>query len=155
MATTHHTGSIDTHANWINRHPQHRGAKAIAALRSAQARGTAFPWTLVNPQGLDGAPNLPKVVFEHTPLAHVDKIAVPTLILAAEKEELFKNEQNSELVYEKMRLQGTGAPVQLGYLPGGHYDAYGQPAFGIGSKRAVEWFSLYLGNQQPPQMAKL
>ena len=141
-------GSIDTHANWINRHPQYKGRQAIAGLRSAQARGEAFPWTLTNPKGLDGAPNLPKVVFEHRPVAYVDNIRVPTLILAAENEELFKNEKNSELVYDKLSRRGgaLAPPCELGYLPGGHYDAYGQPAFGIGCKRAVEWFSLYIGD---------
>ena len=138
-------GSIDTHANWINRHPEYRGEQQIRKLATLQAQGKVFPWNLKMPKGLDGAPNLPKVVFEHTrnTIGAVSKIRVPTLILAAENEELFKNERNSLLVYEILR---TNAPSDIAYLPGGHYDAYGQPAYGIGSKKALEWFQLYLGS---------
>jgi len=141
-------GSINTHANWINRHPQYRGAPAIHRLAAEQAQGITFPWTLQMPAGLDGAPNLPKVVFEHTDktISSLDRIQAPTLILAAEKEELFRNEQNSELVYE--RLKGR-VPAQLDYLPGGHYDAYGNPAYGKGLQLATDWFKLYLSNPDP------
>ncbi len=137
-------GSIDTHANWINRHPQYRGEQSIRQLATAQAQGRVFPWTIQHPKGLDGAPNLPKVVFEHTAhtISSASKIRVPTLILAASEEELFKNERNSELVYQIVR---QNVPSDIGYLPGKHYDAYGQPAYGIGVKRASEWFQIYLG----------
>ena len=140
-------GSIDTHANWVNRHPEYRGVKAIQELATEQAQGKIFPWTIGMPIGLDGSPALPKVVFEHTAntIASVEKIRVPTMILAAEKEELFKNENNSELVYQKLKGK---VPVELDYLAGGHYDAYGQPAYGKGVARATEWFQIYLGT--PP-----
>eukprot|EP00516_Mucochytrium_quahogii_P003235 CAMPEP_0203749824 /NCGR_PEP_ID=MMETSP0098-20131031/4228_1 /ASSEMBLY_ACC=CAM_ASM_000208 /TAXON_ID=96639 /ORGANISM=" , Strain NY0313808BC1" /LENGTH=332 /DNA_ID=CAMNT_0050638935 /DNA_START=179 /DNA_END=1177 /DNA_ORIENTATION=+ len=138
-------GSINTHSNWVNRHPQYRGVAAIQNLAIDQAQGKVFPWTIQNPVGLDGSPNLPKVVFEHTTntLASIDKIRAPTLILAAEKEELFKNEHNSEYVYEKLKGK---VPVEIGYLAGGHYDAYSQPAYGQGVAKALEWFQVYLGS---------
>jgi len=136
-------GSIDTHANWVDRHPQFKGVQAIQQLAIDQAYGRVSPWTIQMPQGLDGAPNLPKVVFEHTnnTIASLDKIQAATLILAAENEELFKNENNSEFVYH--RLKGR-VPAELSYLPGGHYDAYGQPAYGKGVAQALKWFQLYL-----------
>jgi hypothetical protein len=137
-------GSINTHANWVNRHPQYRGVPAIQQLATEQALGKTFPWTIMMPKGLDGSPNLPKVVFEHTDktIASLDKIDAPTLIIAARNEELFKNEHNSELVYE--RLKGR-VPVSIEYLDGGHYDAYGQPAYGQGVKYALDWYNVYLG----------
>ena len=127
-------GSIDTHANWVNRHPDYRGVPAIQQLATEQARGNIFPWTVKMPIGLDGSPNLPKVVFEHTnnTIAAVGKITAPTLILAAEQEELFKNENNSELVHQMLKGK---VPTEIDYLPGTHYDAYGQPAYGKGVKR--------------------
>jgi dienelactone hydrolase len=47
-------GSINTHINWINRHPEYRGEVAIRQLASKQARGEVFPWNLSKPKGLDG-----------------------------------------------------------------------------------------------------
>ena len=130
-------GSINTYANWINRHPTYRGEAAIRQLAVEQAQGKTQPWTIKMPVGLDGAPNLPKVVFEHTDrtVASVDKITAATLILAAEKEELFKNEDNSTLIYNKLKGR---VPAKLAFLPGGHYDAYGNPAVSHSSARSVE-----------------
>jgi len=93
--------------NWINRHPEYRGEVAIRRLASKQARGEVFPWNLSKPKGLDGMPNLPKVVFEHTrnTLDAIKLLRVPVMILPAEKEELFPNSKNSELVYEMLKTQ--------------------------------------------------
>lgn len=151
-------GSIDTHANWVNRHPDFRGVQAIRALATAQAQGKIQPWTVRKPKGLDGSPNLPKVVFEQTnsTIGGLPKIRAATLILAAENEELFHNKNNSEFVYERLKGQ---VPVELDYLPGGHYDAYGQPAYGQGVAKALEWFQIYLGDPsiapKGPATAKL
>mmetsp|Transcript_10638 Transcript_10638/g.12811 ORF Transcript_10638/g.12811 Transcript_10638/m.12811 type:complete len:349 (-) Transcript_10638:131-1177(-) len=137
-------GSINTHNNWVNRHPDYKGVTAIQKLAIEQAQGSVFPWTIRRPIGLDGSPNLPKVVFEHTSntIASVDKIECPTLILAAEEEELFKNEDNSFLVHDMLK---TRVPTQLKMLPGGHYNAYEQPAYSTGLKNAIDWFQVYIG----------
>jgi len=141
-------GSINTHSNWVNRHPDYRGVTAIQNLATTTARGEIFPWTIRMPVGLDGSPALPKVVFEHTSktIAALEKIDAPVLILAAEKEELFLNSANSELVHEKLKGR---VPTQIEYLPGGHYDAYSQPAYGKGVKAALDWFSIYIGTPNP------
>lgn len=140
-------GSINTHANWVNRHPEFRGETAIHALASKHARGELFPWQLSKPKGLDGMPNLPKTVFEHTrnTVEAVKEIRVPVMILAAEKEELFHNSKNSELVYNMLKEK---VPVELDYLAGGHYDAYGGEAYKKGVARAIEWFTVYLGDPE-------
>lgn len=139
-------GSINTHANWINRHPQFRGEKGIRDLASKHARGELYPWDLQKPKGLDGMPNLPKTVFEHTrnTIDAVKDIRVPVMILAAEKEELFHNSKNSELVYNMLKDK---VPTELDYLPGQHYDAYGGESYKKGLARATEWFKIYIGDQ--------
>ncbi|KAH9247251.1 hypothetical protein BASA81_015194 [Batrachochytrium salamandrivorans] len=146
-------GSINTHANWVNRHPQYRGAKAIRELSSLHARGSVFPWDISKPAGLDGMPNLPKTVFEHTKntIESVRNILVPTMILAAQDEELFLNSKNSELVYDLIK---TKVPAELDYLPGKHYDAYGGESYKKGLARAIDWFTIYLGQPKIPE-AKL
>ena len=138
-------GAINAHANWINRHPQYRGAVAIRDLAAKHAKGEVMPWNVARPEGLDGMPNLPKVVFSHTPLVMeaVSRLHVPVMILAAEKEETFHNSKNSELVFDMIKER---VPAELDYLPGNHYDAYGQPAYGKGVARATQWFQTYIGN---------
>jgi len=138
-------GSINTHVNWVNRHPEYKGVVAIQQLASKHARGEVFPWNLSKPKGLDGMPNLPKVVFEHTrnTLDAVKLIKVPVMILPAEKEELFPNAKNSGLVYELLKAQ---VPTEMDFLPGAHYDAYGGESYKKGLKRATEWFQLYIGD---------
>jgi dienelactone hydrolase len=137
-------GSINTHINWINRHPERRGEQSIRKLASEHARGEVMPWNLSKPAGLDGMPNLPKVVFEHTrnTVDSVRNIRVPVMLLAAEKEELFPNEKNSSLVYDMIKDR---VPATLEFLAGTHYDAYGA-SFGKSVERALHWFNLYIGN---------
>jgi dipeptidyl aminopeptidase/acylaminoacyl peptidase len=91
------------------------------------------------------------VVFEHTrnTIDAVKNIRVPVLILPAEKEELFPNNKNSELVYDMLKSQ---VPTDIDYLPGTHYDAYGGESYKKGLKRAVDWFTLYLGNVPPAKL---
>ena len=143
-------GSINTHVNWVNRHPEYKGVKAIRELATDFAHGRSAPWTIARPIGLDGMPHLPKVVFEQTrnTIDSLDSISCPTMILAAEKEELFPNDKNSGLVYERLKWR---VPADLSYLPGGHYDAYGQPAYGVGLEQATYWFKLYLTDSPIPK----
>ena len=138
-------GSINTHANWVNRHPQYRGETAIRELASKHARGEVNVWDVSKPEGLDGMPNLPKTVFEHTrnTVDAVKDIRVPVMILAAEKEELFHNSKNSELVYNMIKDK---VPAELDYLPGTHYSAYGGESYNKGLSRALDWFTVYLGD---------
>lgn len=140
-------GSINTHANWVNRHPQYRGVAAIHDLAAKHARGQVNVWDISKPHGLDGMPNLPKTVFEHTrnTLQAAREIQVPVMILAAENEELFMNSKNSELVYNMMKDR---VPAELDYLPGKHYDAYGGESYKKGVKRALDWFTVYLGSKE-------
>lgn len=144
-------GSIDTHSNWVNRHPEYRGVQEIRNLATKHAQGKVDPWTVARPVGLDGMPHLPITVLEHTnnTINSIDRIHVPTLILAAEKEELFHNYKNSDLVYEKLKGK---VPTELIYLPGTHYDAYG-PGFKKGVAEAIKWFQIYIG--KPPVPSKL
>jgi len=58
----------------------------IHVLEGLQAKGEAFPWSIEMPYGLNGAPALPKVVFEHRPLNGAQTLTAPTLILAAKDE---------------------------------------------------------------------
>ncbi len=145
-------GSIDTHSNWVNRHPQYRGEHQIRQLATSHAKGEVHPWTISRPIGLDGMPNLPKTVFEHTKntISSLKNIRVPVLLLAAEKEELFHNSKNSDLVYEKLKGQ---VPVEIQYLPGSHYDAYGGDSYKKGFAEATKWFQVYIG--LPPSAAEI
>jgi dipeptidyl aminopeptidase/acylaminoacyl peptidase len=136
-------GSIDTYTNWINRHPQYRGQKEINDLAVAQSHGSVFPWTIDPPYGLDGAPNLPKIVNEHRPVDAARTINVPTLILAAQDEELFPNAENSEKVYHILKQRGVVTAID--YMPGKHYDAYNpKTGFAKGCPAAIDWFKTHL-----------
>jgi len=151
-----HIGAINAHANWINRHPQYRGEKAIRELAAKQSRGEIFPWQLSKPKGLDGMPNLPKTVCEltKTNLDGASEVRVPVMLLAAKKEETFHNSKNSDLVYNMLKdsdlvynMLKDKVPVVLEYLPGAHYDAHDGEAYKKGVARAIDWFRTYVGDQ--------
>jgi dipeptidyl aminopeptidase/acylaminoacyl peptidase len=139
--------AVNSHANWVNRHPEYRGELAIRQLAAKHARGEVYPWHLTKPKGLDGMPNLPKTVFDHTRavLDGTRDIKVPVMLLAAEKEETFHNSKNSELVYHMLRER---VPTELDYLPGNHYSAYDAEPYRKGVARSLEWFRAYLGDHE-------
>ena len=136
-------GSIDVYTNWVSRHPTYRGETQIEQLAVQQARGNVFPWTIEMPYGLNGAPALPKIVFEHKPLHGAASLTAPTMLLAAKEEDLFPNEKNSDAVYNILKERGI--TCSLAYLPGKHYDAYNpKKGLPVGIAKALEWFQVHL-----------
>jgi len=84
-----------------------------------------------------------QVVFEHKPLQGANTLDAPTMLLAAQDEDLFPNEKNSDAVYKI--LSDRGVPCTLAYLPGKHYDAYNpKKGLPVGIEKALEWFKIHL-----------
>jgi dipeptidyl aminopeptidase/acylaminoacyl peptidase len=139
--------AVNAHANWINRHPQYRGEQAIRDLAAKHARGEVYPWHLSKPKGLDGMPNLPKTVFDHTRtvLDATKDIRSPVMLLAAQNEETFHNSKNSDLIHNMLKDK---VPTDFDYLPGTHYDAYDKAAYTKGVGKALDWFRTYLGDHE-------
>jgi dipeptidyl aminopeptidase/acylaminoacyl peptidase len=77
-----------------------------------------------------------------SPFEAAEKISAPTLIIDAEKEDLFDIKKNGGRVAEI--LEGRKAPVKYQVFPGiDHYGVY-REAFADVSKIEIEWFDTHL-----------
>ena len=83
-----------------------------------------------------------QMVAEYRPFQYLNRIGErPVLFVAAEKEELFRNADNSQAALEVL----TG-PKKLVIVPGvTHFEMYIDEAFEISSNAAANWFREHLG----------
>ncbi|MAZ88513.1 MAG: hypothetical protein CL693_12800 [Cellvibrionaceae bacterium] len=92
--------------------------------------------------GLDGTPNLARFL-QYDPVKAVENIRIPTLIISAENEQFFKNEDHSNKVYKLLKQQGVES-IRYQMIKGiDHYGIYFD-GYNEGSNLALEWFSKYL-----------
>ena len=114
----------------------------VAILESRRARGdiAPYPGPKSGTTGLKGSPDL-IAMKQYDPAADWDKLAVPTLVIDAEDEELFDRKINGLALYES--LQGR---VETRYLalPGTHYDIYRDQGYAAALKAAQDWFVQHL-----------
>jgi len=88
----------------------------------------------------------------YSPIAAAEKIAVPMLIVMAEKEELMDNKQNGEKVYEILKAK-KDVPVAAHSIKGiTHYGIY-KEGFEEATKLELEWFGKHL--KAPPAAPKV
>lgn len=119
--------------------------KALAQKRAidiARGRIAPVPDDLDGFPGLEGAPNLARFLG-YNPIADVASIKVPTLLMAAEKENLFKNEEHSKRVYNMLKEAGE---VDTRFYLIDDIDHYGIYFGGYkqSSQLALDWFVKYL-----------
>lgn len=130
------------------------GGRTPAALENAyklavrQARGEAEPVPFETGRlggKMAAYPQMrtnPAKGLGYSPLEAVEKITAPTLILAAEKEDLMSNDQNGGRAFEI--LQKNHVPSQYHVLPGiGHYGVY-KEAFDAATQLSAAWFHQHL-----------
>lgn len=88
--------------------------------------------------GLDGSPNLARFL-QYKPLDAVNKIQVPILLIVAENENYFRNEDNSGKAYEALTSNGL---TKVEYRTIDNIDHYGIYFDGYkpSSKMALDWF---------------
>lgn len=78
----------------------------------------------------------------YSPIEAAAKISAPTMIIAAEKEELMKNEENGGRAFEI--LQKNSVPSEYHVLPGiAHYGVY-RESFAEATGLAAGWFHRHL-----------
>ncbi|WP_103654417.1 alpha/beta hydrolase [Agarilytica rhodophyticola] len=126
--------------------PELAGANLAHAQKRAIdiARGNlpAIPENLDAFPGLNGAPNLARFLF-YKPLKSSDDLTIPTLLIAAEKEQFFKNEEHSHKVYNKLHQRANMVTKYHVIKNIDHYGIYFD-GYKEGSSLAVEWFNKYL-----------
>ncbi|MEH6584685.1 MAG: alpha/beta fold hydrolase [Halioglobus sp.] len=109
----------------------------------AMARGELPPFPdpegRKNP-GLKGYPDW-SALKRFDPMAQLDGLQAPTLIIDAENEEFFDRSKNGQLLYETIKGR-----VDSRYIvyPGKHYDIYKGDNRKAASKEAIDWFVTYL-----------
>ncbi len=78
----------------------------------------------------------------YSPVDAAAKIAAPTMIIVAEKEELMSNDENGKKAFDA--LQKNKVPSEYHILPGiGHYGVY-RESFGEATRLAAAWFHQHL-----------
>lgn len=78
----------------------------------------------------------------YSPLEAAVKITVPTMIVAAEKEDLMNNDENGKRVFDA--LQKNKVPTEYHLIPDiGHYGVY-KEGFAEATGLAAAWFHRYL-----------
>ena len=83
----------------------------------------------------------------YSPFEAATKITAPTLIVVAEKEDLFSNEENGKKVFDTLTKNKVSAEYQV--LPGiSHYGVY-REAFDDATRTEVAWFKRHLMPQTP------
>jgi acetyl esterase/lipase len=99
------------------------------------------------PQGVDAWPNMTGTphmgtLAHYNPLAHVDRLRIPTLIRDAGEEELFPADRNGGQAAEILRSRGVEVDYEV--IPGiDHYGIYFD-GYDKGSKDALSWFKRHL-----------
>jgi dienelactone hydrolase len=114
----------------------------VAIWESRRARGqmAPYPGPEFGSPGLKGYPDL-IAMKKYDPAADWDKLAIPTLIIDAEDEELFDRKRNGLALYESLKGR-----VETRYLalPGKHYDIYRDQGYVDALKAAQGWFVEHL-----------
>lgn len=121
------------------------GPLAVHARKRAidTARGDAD----AIPQGVDAWPDMTgtpllATLVHFNPLAEVERLRMPTLLIDAGREELFPTADNGQRAAEILR--GTGATVDYQVIPGiDHYGIYFD-GYERSSTAALDWFKRFL-----------
>jgi dienelactone hydrolase len=110
----------------------------VAAWETQRARGQIPPYP--GPESatppLKGYPDM-IAIKQYDPAAYWDKLAIPTLIIEAEDEELFDRKLNGLALHDTLKER-----VATRYLviPGKHYDVYRDEGYNKALKAAQDWF---------------
>jgi dipeptidyl aminopeptidase/acylaminoacyl peptidase len=80
-------------------------------------------------------------IRDFRPIAHVDRIKVPTLLIDAEQEELFKIQEHSGKVYELIKDQVPASYIIVPEIK--HYGIY-REEYPRSVELALEWFNKHL-----------
>ena len=114
----------------------------VAGWETQRARGkiTPYPGPESSSPGLEGFPDL-IAMKRYDPAAYWDRLAVPTLVIEAEDEELFDRKLNGLALHES--LQGR-VPSRYVAVPGKHYDIYRGEGYARALELAQDWFSEHL-----------
>ena len=121
------------------------GGDEFEARASSRAAGKArgefgpIPPAADGAPGLAGTPDLAKMI-RYRPIDTAERIRVPTLIIDAEREDLFDREQNGVALYEIVR-KNTAAEYRT--YPCRHYEIYDK-YYREASTLALDWFTRYL-----------
>jgi len=116
--------------------------REVAQWETLRARGeiAPYPGPESGTPGLKGYPDL--IAMKHyDPAAWWDKLAIPTLIIDAEDEELFDRTLNGKALHKN--LQGRVDTKYL-TLPGQHYAIYRDQGYAKALQAAQQWFVTYL-----------
>lgn len=131
---------------------QYNLAKVPAAkmryVETLAARGAIPPYpgpkSKVNPM-LRGYPDW-VAMKRFDPMASLNQLTAPTLIIDAEKEMLFETEHNGLLVHNTIKDRIDSKYVTY---PGGHYDLYKGDNLVAARQLALEWFVKNLKAERP------
>jgi dienelactone hydrolase len=116
--------------------------KLVETWATQRARGQIAPYP--GPEsaspGLRGYPDM-IAMKQYDPAAYWEEIAVPTLILEAENEELFDRAINGQALHTSL---ADRVPTRYLVIPGTHYDVYRDEGYAQGLKAAQDWFVEHL-----------
>ncbi|MFT4519435.1 MAG: dienelactone hydrolase [Halioglobus sp.] len=114
----------------------------VRALETRRARGNLqpYPGAESGSPGLKGYPDL-GAMKRYDPAASWAALAVPTLVIDAEDEEMFDRKINGLALHDS--LQGRVATRYL-VLPGNHYAIYRDQGYEQALKAAQDWFVEHL-----------
>lgn len=120
---------------------------SAAELARTRAVATARGEAPAIPQGVDPYGSMVGTPFmahfaHYRPLAEIDRVRVPTLIMDAGEEEMFPVADNGGAA--AAALEAAGVPVEYHVIPGlDHYGIYFD-GYGPGSERARAWWARHL-----------
>lgn len=114
----------------------------VATWETQRARGQIAPYPGPAPASL-GLPDNPDLIAikQYDPAAYWPAIAIPTLIIDAENEELFDRRVNGMALHQSL---GDRVPNRYLTIPGTHYDVYRGQGHATGLKAAQDWFVSHL-----------
>lgn len=128
--------------DWTKRFPL--GLNNVYEGKSARARGLSDPVPQGggSPGGLTGTPYSERIAL-FNPGQYADRVAVPTLLIDAEKEHYFNIKENSGRVHEI--LKKNGVPTEYHVFKGiGHYAVYSGQPLDDAMKLEIAWFDKHL-----------
>lgn len=116
---------------------------ADAIKRAREGQGSTTEAGFSNPREIDLETY--QKASEYRPWHYLDRVGErPTLLIAAENEELFDNEENSKAAMEV--LTGPKKFIEVPDIT--HFEMYIDEAFETSSTAAAEWFVEHLGTTQ-------
>lgn len=118
-------------------------SKAMATgWETHRARGntSAYPGPESKNPAFRGYPDYVRMK-RYDPADHWDDLAIPTLIIDAEDEELFDRKDNGQALYESIKDR---VDARYLVLPGKHYDVYRDEGYRRALKAAQDWFVVHL-----------